>query len=74
LEFETSLAYDPSSIPILVSSLDDENEDENPPLPSHLPLDESIEHEPAPVPILLRWVHSTQEATSDIVGDPRDQC
>jgi hypothetical protein len=36
----------PYSIPILVSSLDDDNEDENPPPPSHLPLDESIEHEP----------------------------
>jgi hypothetical protein len=35
----------PYSIPILVSSLDDDNEDENPPLPTHLPPDDSIEHE-----------------------------
>jgi hypothetical protein len=38
------------------SSSNYDNEDENPPLPTHLPLDESIEIEPAPTPLLLRWV------------------
>jgi hypothetical protein len=61
--------------PILVYSyLDDDSEDENPPPPTHLPLDESIEHEPAPIPPFFNWVHSTREATSDIFGDPLDQC
>jgi hypothetical protein len=36
----------PSFVPILVSSSDDDIEDENPPSPTHLPPDESIEHEP----------------------------
>jgi len=56
-----SLAYAPSSmnvshyIPnfydndiISVSSLDDDSEDENPPLPTHLPPIDCIEHELAP--------------------------
>ena len=34
---------------------DDDSEDENPPLPTHVP-------PIAPVPILPRWVHSTCEA------------
>jgi hypothetical protein len=61
-----SLAYDPSSefvpsfIPIRVSSSDDDSEDENPPPPAHPPPDDSFEPEPAPVPSLPRWVHSTQ--------------
>jgi hypothetical protein len=64
--FVPSLACEPSSmfvpyfVPILVSSSsDDDSEDENPPPPTHLPPDESIEHEPAPTPPLPRWVHST---------------
>ena len=50
--------------PTLVS--DDESEDENPPLPAHVP-------QIAPAPILPRWVHSTCEAAGDLTGDPRDQ-
>jgi hypothetical protein len=46
-------SYDP------VSSPDDDNEDENPPPPTHPPLDESFEPEPAPTPLLPRWVRST---------------
>jgi hypothetical protein len=59
-----------SSIPILVSSSDDDSDDENTPPPSHLPLDDSFEPEPAPVPLLPRWVRST----SGLVSDPSDQC
>jgi hypothetical protein len=47
------------SDPILVSSSDDDSEDENPPLPTHLPPVGSIEHEPTPTPPLPRWVHTT---------------
>jgi hypothetical protein len=50
------------------------SEDENPPPPAHLPPDDSIEHEPAPTPLLPRWVCSTQEGVGDLVGDPLDQC
>jgi hypothetical protein len=57
----------------LVSSLDDDSEDENPPPLAHLPLDESFEPEPTPAPLLPRWVCSTQEAIGDLVGDPSDQ-
>jgi hypothetical protein len=64
---EPSLAFVPSCD--MVSSLDDEN----PPLPSHPPPDESFELEPAPAPPLPRWFHSTREATGDLVGDPSDQ-
>ena len=46
---------------------DDDSEDENPPLPTHIPL-------VAPAPFLPRWVHSQCEATGDLTGDPRDQC
>jgi hypothetical protein len=50
----------PYFVPIMVSSSsDDDSEDENPPPPTHLPPDESIEHEPAPTPPLPRWVCST---------------
>jgi hypothetical protein len=70
---EPSLAFVPSFVPLLVSSLDDDSEDENPPPPAHLPLYESFEPEPAPVPPLPRWVRSTQEAVVGIVGDPSDQ-
>ena len=72
-----SSAYDPSSsfVPSydLVSSSDDDSEDENPPLLAHLPLDESFEHEPAPAPLLPRWLRSTREVVGDIVDDPSDQ-
>ena len=64
----------PSYVPILVSSLNDDSEDENPPFPTHLPPYHSIEQEPAPKPPLPRWICSTQEATSDLVDDHSDQC
>jgi hypothetical protein len=70
---EQSSTFVPSFVPILVSSSDDDSEDENPPLPSHLPLDESFEPEPAPAPQLPRWFHSTREVASDLVRDPLDQ-
>jgi hypothetical protein len=57
----------------LVSSSNDDSEDENPPPPAHPPPDESFEPEPTPAPLLPRWVCSTREAASDIVGDPSDQ-
>jgi hypothetical protein len=44
--FVLSSACEPSSGPILVSFLDDDNEDVNPPTPTHLPPDDSIEIEP----------------------------
>jgi hypothetical protein len=77
LVFVPSLACDPNStfvpssscepcstfVPsyVLVSSSDDDSEDENPPLPAHLPLDESFEPEQTPnlSPPLPRWVCST---------------
>jgi hypothetical protein len=77
--FVPSLACQPSStvVPssVLVSSSVDESEDENPPPPTHLPLDESFEPElaPDPAPPLPRWVRSTREAADDLVGDPSDQ-
>jgi hypothetical protein len=58
----------------LVSSLDNDNEDENPPLPTHPPLDDSFEPEPTPVPPLPIWVHSTREEFGGLVDDPSDQC
>jgi hypothetical protein len=71
---EPSSTFVPYSFPNMVSSsLDDENEDENPPSPTHLPLDESIEHERAPVPPLPKWVRSTPEVAGDLVGNPSDQ-
>ena len=45
---------------------DDDSEDENPPLPAHVP-------PIAPAPMLPRWVSSTCEVARDLVGDPRDQ-
>jgi hypothetical protein len=63
----------PSFVPIPVSSLDDDNEDKNPPPPAHLPLDEYIEPKPTPTPLLPRWVCSTREALGDLVGDPSYQ-
>jgi transposase InsO family protein len=70
---EPNLAFVPSSV--LVSSSDDESEDENPPLPTHLPPDESFEPETTPdqAPLLPRWVRSTREAPGDLVGDPSNQ-
>jgi hypothetical protein len=56
------------------SSDDDDSEDENTTPPYHLTPDESIEHEHAPTPLLLRWVCSTQELASDLDGDPSYQC
>jgi hypothetical protein len=73
LSCEPSSTFVPSSIPIMVSSSDDDSEDENPPPPAHLPLDESFEHEPTQAPLLPRWVRSTREAASDLVGDLLDQ-
>jgi hypothetical protein len=73
LAYEPSSTVVPSSVPILDSSSDDESEDENPPPPADIPLDESFEPEQALVPPLPRWVRSTREATSDLVGDPSDQ-
>jgi hypothetical protein len=70
---KTSSMFVPSSVPILVSSLDDDNEGENPPPPAHLPPNESFEPEPTPTPSLPRWVHSTQEVAGDLVSDPSDQ-
>jgi hypothetical protein len=70
---EPYLVFVPSSIPILVSSSDDESEDDNPPLPTDIPPDESLEPEQEPVPPLPRWVCSIREAAGDIVGDPSDQ-
>jgi hypothetical protein len=70
---EPSLAFVSSSIPILVSSSDDNIEDENPPPPAHLPPDVSIEHEPVLAPLLPRWVCSTQEAIDELASDPTDQ-
>ena len=68
---EPSLAVVPSFVS---SSLDDDSEDENPPPPAHPPPYESFEPELAPVPLLPRWVHSTQEEVGDLLGDPSDQC
>ena len=45
---------------------DDDNEDENTPLPAHVP-------PIAPAPMPPQWVRSTCEAAGDLVGDPRDQ-
>jgi hypothetical protein len=70
--YEPYLAFVSSFVPILVSPSDDDSGDENPPLPTDLPPDESFEPEQAPVPPLPRWVHSTREATGDLVGDPLD--
>ena len=44
----------------------DDSEDKNPPLPTHIP-------PIAPAPMLHPWVHSTCEAASDFADDPRDQ-
>ena len=44
---------------------DDDSDDENPPPSAHVPLN-------APTPMLPRWVRSTCEVASDLVGDPRD--
>jgi hypothetical protein len=40
--YDPSSTFVPSSVPIMVSFSDDDNDDDNPPLPSHLPLDESF--------------------------------
>jgi hypothetical protein len=69
---EPSSTFMPSSIPTLIYSSDVDNKYENTPPPAHLPLYESIEHEPAPPPLLPRWVCSTREAVGDLVADPLD--
>ena len=55
-----SSAYEPYSAFVpsydLVSSSDDDSEDENPPFPAHPLPDDSFELEPAPTPSLPRWV------------------
>jgi hypothetical protein len=68
---EPSSTFVPSSI--LVSSSDDDSENENPSPLDHLAPDESFEPEPTTTPTLPRWVRSTQEATGDLVSDPSDQ-
>jgi hypothetical protein len=67
------LTFVPCFVPILVYSLNDDSEDEIPPLPTHLPQYESIQHEPTLVPPLLIWFHSRREVFSDIVSDIGDQ-
>jgi hypothetical protein len=64
----------PYSVPIMVSSSYDDSEDENPPPHAHLPPDEYFEPEPASIPPLPRWVHSTREVVGGLVGDHSDQC
>jgi hypothetical protein len=46
----------PFSIPNIVSFLDDDGEDENPPIPTHIPIDDSIEHGPTQIPFPPKWV------------------
>jgi hypothetical protein len=70
---EPSSTSVPSFVCILVSSSDNDSEDENPPSPAQVPRDESIEPEPTPLPPLPRWVRSTRETTGDHVSDPSDQ-
>jgi hypothetical protein len=53
--YEPYSTFVPSSVP--VSSSDDDSEDKNPPLLSHLPPDESFEPETTPAPPLPTWVH-----------------
>ena len=73
------LAYEPNSAIVPSSSssssfldrfptpvYDDDSEDENPPLPAHVPL-------VAPAPMLPQWVRSTCEVAGDLAEDPRDQ-
>jgi hypothetical protein len=53
------LEFVPSFVPILVSSLDGDSEDENPPPHPYLPPCDFIEIEPTSTPPLPRWVYST---------------
>jgi hypothetical protein len=70
---EPYLVFVSSSLPIMVSSsLDDDNKYENTTTPSHLPPDESIEHEPTPTPQISRWFRSTREEIGDLAGNPSD--
>jgi hypothetical protein len=57
---EPSSTFVCSSVPILVSSSDDDSE--------------FFELEPTPTPPLPRWVLLTREEVGDLVGDPSDQC
>ena len=67
---EPSSSYDPScssyidTSPTLVTSSDDESEDENPPLHTQPP--------PSLAPQLPKWVCSTREVVVDLVSDPTD--
>jgi hypothetical protein len=70
LACKTSSTFVPSSD--LVSSSNDDSEDENPPPHAHLPPYDSFELELAPAPPLPRWVCSTREEVGDLVGDPSD--
>lgn len=47
---EPSSNFVPPSLHMLVSFQNDETKDQNPPLSTHIPLDESIEYELAPTP------------------------
>ena len=73
----SSLAWEPDSVIVPSSSSnfldrfptpvsDDDSEDQNPPLPAHVPL-------VAPTQVLPRWVCSKCEVAGDLGGDPRDQ-
>jgi hypothetical protein len=71
--YEPSSSFVPYSIHIIVSSYsNDDIEVENPPLHDHLPPNESIENETTLTPLLPKWVCSTRELNSDLVGDPSD--
>jgi len=71
--YVSSSACEPSSTfvssHVLVSSSDDDNEDENPPPLAHLPPYESFEPAPTPSPPLPRWVISMRNAVGDLVDD-----
>jgi hypothetical protein len=66
--FSTFVSF--SLLVMVSSSSNDDSEDENPTPPTHLPPNESIEHESTTTPLLLKWVYSTREEVGDIVGDP----
>jgi hypothetical protein len=71
--YKTSSTFVPSFVPILVSFSYDDSEDENPPPPTHLPPTDSFEPEPAPAPLLPRWVCSIRKEVGDLVSDPSYQ-
>jgi hypothetical protein len=69
-EFDLVVVPSSSSLPKNTpnSSLDTNNDDEDPPLPISPPATT-----PSTNSYLLRWVYSTHEATGDLAGDPTDQ-